>query len=89
MTPTTPQKLAGCRTEPPVSEPSAAGTTPAATSAADPPDDPPGTRASDHGFRTGPRALFSVDEPMANSSMLSLPSITAPARARRSVTVDS
>ena len=43
LTPTMPQKLAGCRTEPPVSEPSAAGTTPAATSAADPPDDPPGT----------------------------------------------
>ena len=39
-----PQKLAGCRTEPPVSDPSATGTTPAATSAADPPLEPPGTR---------------------------------------------
>ena len=34
MRPTTPQKLAGCRIEPPVSEPSAATHSPAATAAA-------------------------------------------------------
>ncbi len=45
-----PQKLAGWRTEPPVSEPSAAGTAPAATSAADPPDEPPGTRVGSIGM---------------------------------------
>jgi len=42
-----------------------------------------------HGFTTGPKALVSFDEPMANSSMLSLPSITAPSRQRLAVTVDS
>jgi hypothetical protein len=42
--PTTPQNAAGCRTEPPVSEPSAIGTRPAATAAAEPPEEPPGTR---------------------------------------------
>ena len=45
LTPTTPQNAAGCRTEPPVSEPSAIGTMPAATAAAEPPDEPPGTRS--------------------------------------------
>ncbi len=61
----------------------------AAVAAADPPDEPPGTCACDQGLRTGLNALFSFDEPIANSSMLSLPSITAPASARRAVTVDS
>ena len=61
----------------------------AATDAAEPPDDPPGTCAIDHGLRTGLTELFSFDEPIANSSMLSLPSITPPAAARRAVAVDS
>ena len=61
----------------------------AAIEAADPPDDPPGTCACDQGFLTGLYALFSFDEPIANSSMFSLPSMTAPASARRPVTVDS
>src|SRR5947199_8344618 len=79
LTPTTPQNAAGCRTEPPVSEPSAMSTIPAATAAADPPLDPPGTRVGSIGFRAGPNALFSLDEPIANSSMLDLAMITAPA----------
>src|SRR5436190_15909508 len=62
LTPTTPQNAAGCRTEPPVSEPSAMRTTPAATQPADPPDDPPGTRSGATGLRATPYALFSVDE---------------------------
>ena len=40
--PTTPQKAAGMRTEPPVSVPSAQWTRPAAVAIADPPLDPPG-----------------------------------------------
>ena len=39
-----PQKLAGMRTEPPVSEPSAKCASPAATAAAEPLDEPPATR---------------------------------------------
>ncbi len=51
----------------------------AATAAAEPPEEPPGTRSRSHGLRVWPVALFSVDEPMANSSMLVLPRMTAPA----------
>src|SRR5690348_912736 len=87
--PATPHSEAGCRIEPPVSVPVAPAHSDAATAAADPPDDPPGTCSRDHGLCTRPRALFSFDEPIANSSMLILPSETAPASASRWVTVDS
>src|SRR3954471_19846455 len=87
--PTTPQRPAGWRIDPPVSEPSATGAKPAATAAADPPDEPPGTRDVSCGLRVGPNAEFSVDDPMANSSRLVLPTLTAPAAARRSMTVAS
>src|SRR5690606_10469406 len=65
-----------------------------ATAEAEPPEEPPGVRsaleAEDfHGLTTLPNAEVSLDEPMANSSMLSLPSITAPSRQRLAVTVDS
>ena len=43
------------------------------------PSEPPGTRLASHGLRTGPKAEFSFDEPIANSSMLILPSVTVPA----------
>ena len=49
-----PQNAAGCRIEPPVSDPSEAGTVRAATQAADPPLDPPGVRVGFHGFAVGP-----------------------------------
>ena len=39
--PVTPQKCAGIRTEPPVSEPNAANVSRAATAAPDPDDEPP------------------------------------------------
>jgi len=38
---------------------------------------------------TAGTATFSLAEPMANSSQLSLPSVTAPASARRRTTVAS
>src|SRR5947199_2128793 len=89
LSPTTPQNAAGCRTEPPVSVPSAPAARPPATAAAEPPDEPPGTRAGSHGFRVSLKAECSVDEPIANSSMLVLPRSTAPAARRRSTTVAS
>ncbi len=52
--PVTPQKDAGCRTEPPVSVPKAAKHMPADTAAAEPPDDPPGTRVGSQGLWVGP-----------------------------------
>jgi hypothetical protein len=75
--------------EPPVSVPSVAAARSAATAAAEPPDEPPGTRSRSQGLRVGKKAEFSVDEPMANSSMLSLPSSTAPASRSRATAVAS
>src|ERR1043165_4606395 len=77
--PTMPQQAAGWRSEPPVSVPSAAMHWPAATAAAEPPEEPPGTRSMFQGLRVTPKAEFSVEEPIANSSMLVLPTIIAPA----------
>src|SRR6516165_12500871 len=75
--------------EPPVSVPTPSGASKAATAAEEPPEEPPGTRARSHGLCDGPNAEFSVDEPMANSSMLVLPRITTPASRRRLVMVAS
>src|SRR5919107_2555858 len=75
LSPTMPQNAAGWRTEPPVSVPSAHQLSPAATAAADPPEEPPGTRPRSQGLRLGPQAEFSVDEPIANSSQLALPTM--------------
>jgi hypothetical protein len=89
VTPTTPQKEAGWRMEPPVSEPSATTAVPWATAAAEPPLEPPGTRSSARGLRTGPNAEFSVEEPMANSSQLVLPMMIPPAASSRAIAVAS
>jgi hypothetical protein len=82
-----PQNAAGCRTDPPVSLPNAAGTHPEATAAAEPPLDPPATRSGSWGFRVTPETELSVEEPMANSSMFVLPSTTAPASSSRRTAV--
>ena len=74
--PTMPQSAAGWRMEPPVSLPRAQSASPAATAAAEPPLEPPGTVARSQGLCVVWNAEFSVEEPMANSSRLVLPSIT-------------
>src|SRR5690242_21008425 len=94
LIPTVPVNAAGWRIEPPVSVAVAPRQSLAATAAAEPPDEPPGTSPSfaprrRQGLTTGPKHELSFEEPMANSSLLSLPSITAPARHRFAVTVDS
>jgi len=66
----------------------------AATAEAEPPEEPPGTKfvlapSRRQGFTTGPKHEVSFDEPIANSSLLSLPSRTAPSRQSCEVTVDS
>src|SRR5580692_12650445 len=66
----------------------------AATADADPPDEPPGTSvvlepSRRQGLATGPKQEVSFEEAIANSSLLSLPSITAPSRQSCDVTVDS
>src|SRR5579871_1317060 len=85
--PTTPQKAAGWRIDPPVSDPSAATARFAATAAALPPDDPPGTRERSRGLWTGEYPEFSFDEPIANSSQFVLPRMIAPASSRRCTAV--
>ncbi len=84
-----PQSAAGWRMEPPVSEPSVSGSSPAATAAAEPPELPPGTRVKSHGLAVGRKAEFSVEEPMANSSMFNRPRGIAPAALSFCVTVAS
>src|SRR5262245_31908248 len=89
LRPTTPLNAAGRRIEPPVSVPSEPRHERTATATAEPPDDPPGTRSSPQGLRVVPSPEFSVDEPIANSSQLSLPTTTAPAARSRATTVAS
>ena len=84
-----PVTAAGWRIEPPVSVPIASGASNAATAALEPPDDPPGIRPRSHGLCDGPNAEFSVDDPIANSSMFVLPSMTIPASLIRLVIVAS
>src|SRR4029079_7651630 len=81
--PNTPQSEDGTRIEPLVSEPRVSGTWPAATAAAEPPEEPPAPRRSSCGLRVGPSCEFSVVKPYAYSSMLSAPTSTAPAASRR------
>lgn len=52
--PATPQKEAGMRMEPPVSEPIEPWHIPAARVAPEPPLEPPGMRLTSQGLRTGP-----------------------------------
>ncbi len=54
-----PQKEEGTRMEPLVSEPSASGTSPPATAAPEPLEDPPLIRFTSCGLRQGPSWTFS------------------------------
>src|SRR3982751_4544086 len=87
--PTDPVTAAGWRMEPPVSEPRASGASNAETAAAEPPPEPPGMRSRSHGLRVGPYAECSVEEPIANSSMLVLPRMGRPASLSSRTTVAS
>src|SRR5207249_7998417 len=79
LNPVTPQKLAGMRIEPPVSVPSAAGTSRAATAAPEPLLEPPGTRLTAHGFTGVPSARLTPVGPKASSWRCVVPTMTAPA----------
>src|SRR6185437_15853755 len=92
--PTVAVNAAGWRIDPPVSVAVAPMQSSAATADAEPPEEPPGTSvvlapARRQGLATGPKQEVSFDEPIANSSLLSLPSITAPSRQSCEVIVDS
>src|SRR5690349_15696124 len=87
--PTMPHSAAGWRIDPPVSVPSDTGAWQPATHAALPPLEPPGMRSVSHGLRLALYALFSVDEPIANSSMFVLPKRIASSACNRSMTCAS
>jgi hypothetical protein len=59
----------------PVSVQSAAGHYPAATAAALQPEEPPGILSVPQGFIVCLNAEFSVDDPIANSSIFNLPKL--------------
>ena len=80
LSPTSPQHAAGIRMEPPPSFACAIGTTPAATSAADPPLEPPAERVGSHGLRVAPYRSDSVVAVSPNSGSVVLASGTIPSR---------
>ena len=84
-----PFSAAGIRTEPPVSEPSAAGAKAAATATPEPLDEPPGTRwvVRSQGFQGVPMTGLVPQPPKANSTIWVLPRLIMPARNRRSSAV--
>ncbi len=82
--PTTEQKLAGLRSEPPKSLPSAIGSIPHANATAAPPLDPPQVFVRSQGFRVAPKTVLNVCDPAPNSGVLVLPMVMAPERCVRS-----
>ena len=74
-----PQAAAGTRIEPVPSLPDAAGTSPAATAAAEPPLDPPGERSGARGLTVGPKITGSVVQWLPHSGVFVLPATSRPA----------
>src|SRR3954464_2133266 len=70
--PTTPQKLAGLRSDPPMSEPCATQAVPVASAAAAPPEEPAAERDKSHGLRVGPNTSLNVLAPAPNSGVFDL-----------------
>ena len=81
--PNRPHCAAGMRIEPPPSLPWAIGTIPAATAAADPPDEPPAVRSRFQGLRVGPVATGSVEMLIPSSEVAVRPKLTSPAARQR------
>src|SRR5258708_36815660 len=82
--PTTEQKLAGLRSEPPVSLPSAIGSMPQASDTAAPPLLPPHVLVRSQGFFVDPNTGLKVCEPAPTSGVLVFPIVIAPADWMRS-----
>ena len=80
--PTSPQKPAGIRIDPPPSPPVASVTMPPATAAAEPPDEPPGVCPCCHGLWVVPCRTVRVTLTPPNSDAVVWPTSTAPPRSR-------
>src|SRR5688500_11012836 len=89
LSPTTLQKLAGLRSEPPMSLPSASGTMPQARATAAPPLLPPQVLVRSCGLSVRPNTALKVCEPAPNSGVFVLPTVIAPAFRSRSTTSES
>ena len=87
--PTTPDSEAGMRIEPAWSQPVAMSTSPSATSAPEPVEEPPGVWPQARGLCTGPVALVAAPPEKEKYSHTDLPTISAPASSRRVTTVAS
>ncbi len=87
--PTTLQKLAGLRSEPPRSLPSASATIPHASATAEPPLLPPQVLLGSYGLRVAPKTVLNVCEPAVNSGTFVLPTAIAPAARWRATIVQS
>ena len=70
--PTTPQKLAGLRSEPPMSEPWASHAMPVASATAAPPEEPAAERDRSQGLRVAPNTSLKVLAPAPNSGVFDL-----------------
>ena len=75
--------------DPPVSEPRLTGTSPAASAAPEPDDEPPVKCAVFHGLRAGGQGRSNEGPPCANSCVESLPVSTAPAALSFAAAVES
>src|ERR1700761_1587170 len=70
--PTMPQKLAGFRSEPPMSEPWASQAMPVASATAAPPEEPAADLDVSHGLRVAPKTSLKVLAPAPNSGVFDL-----------------
>ena len=70
--PTTPQKAAGLRNEPPMSEPCASQAVPVASAAAAPPEEPAADFDVSQGLSVAPNTSLKVLAPAPNSGVLDL-----------------
>src|SRR5271156_6253596 len=84
LNPTSPVCAGGRRLDPPASGPIASATSPPATADTGPQEEPPGVSDKSSGCRVAPWSRFVVCPLHANSDVLDMAEITAPARSRAS-----
>ena len=72
LKPTMPQKLAGLRKLPPMSEPCASHAVPVASATAAPPEEPAADREVSQGLRVAPNTSLNVLAPAPNSGVFDL-----------------
>src|SRR5665213_469252 len=89
FSPTMPQNADGTRMDPPSSHPTAISTTPDATSAALPLEEPPVVRERSCGLSTNPVSAVWLPKLIQKLSQTDLPAISAPAFRSRATTVAS